>query len=171
MFMTAKPASKLLDGAYLYGDVGTGKTTAACGAIRAFVERHIVNYDGFEFYYGPRAKFVNVPRWFDELRDSYGNRSSASDWSFRAKAKVGLLVLDDIGKGKQTEWIVEKLYIMLNSRWEASLPTILTSNYGIGELASKMYADESMKDSIVSRIGGMCKPYLFDGPDLRVRKI
>ena len=168
IFMTARPASKLLSGAYLYGDVGTGKTLAACGAIRAYAERHVIDIEGQQVYYGSRAKFVNATEWFEMLRATYGHRGESEQQLFQQYSTCGLLVLDDLGKGKQTEWTTEKLYMLINRRWEGALPTIITSNMPLDELCSMMPStDENMASAISSRIGAMCKPYEFKGKDMR----
>lgn len=166
--MTARPASKLTTGAFLFGSVGTGKTLAACGAIRAYIERHIVEVEGEEVYWGKRAKFVNAPEWFTMLRETMGSRSASEAELFRRYANCGLLVLDDLGKGKQTEWTTEKLYLLLNKRWSEQMPTIITSNDEIDVLCNSMpSSDSNMADALKSRIAAMCKPYEFTGPDKR----
>lgn len=171
IFMTARPASKLLSGAYLYGDVGTGKTLAACGAIRSYIDKHIVDVEGEQVYYGKRAKFVNATEWFEMLRATYGHRGESEEQLFQQYSSCGLLVLDDLGKGRQTEWTTEKLYMLVNRRWEGKLSTIITSNMSLDELcASFPTTDANMSSAISSRISAMCKPYEFKGADMRARQ-
>ena len=157
-------------GGYLYGTVGTGKTLAACGAIRAYVERHIVEVEGEEVYWGKRAMFVNAPEWFSMLRETMGSRNASEMELFRRYANCGLLVLDDLGTGKLTDWTTDRLYMLINKRWSnEQMPTIITSNCDLDELCRIMpSSDPHMSEKMHSRIGGLCKPYKFEGPDMRV---
>lgn len=169
MFMSASPRPDLLDGAYLTGRPGRGKTHAACGAIRAWVERHVTDIGGQWFYRGPRAMFVSAPVWFAKMRDTYGRRESESE-VFERYSKAGLLVLDDLGKGSRTEWAVERIYMLMDYRSSNMLPTIITSNYDLGELSSMLSTDQQTMEAIASRIAGMCRGVRVDGPDRRLEK-
>ena len=170
MYASAEPRPDLMGGAYLTGRPGRGKTHAACGAIRAWAERHVMDIEGQWYYHGPRAMFVSTPQWFAMMRDTYGRRGESEAEVFERYSKAGLLVLDDLGKGSRTEWAAERIYMLMDYRSSNVLPTIITSNYDLGELASLLSTDQQTMEAIASRIGGMCKGYKFDGPDLRLQK-
>ena len=155
-FLEAPPRPDLLDGAYLYGKTGRGKTYAACGAIRAFVERHTIEVDGTWLYHGPRAKFVNTPAWFWDMKDTYNHKGESEREVFDRYAHARLLVLDDLGKGSKTEWAVERLYMLLDYRCNERLPTIITSNYGLAKLVSLFSADEETSQPLASRALRTC---------------
>lgn len=150
-YLGAEPRPDLLNGAYLYGKTGRGKTHAACGAVRAFVERHVIEVEGEYLYHGPRARFVNVPVWFSEIRSTYDRKGESEREVFDRYARCSLLVLDDLGKGSKTEWAVERLYMLLDHRCNECLPTIITSNYGLAKLASMLTSDEDTIQAIASR--------------------
>lgn len=163
-----EPREDLLKGAYLYGKTGRGKTYAACGAIRAYIEKHMVEAsDGFWIYMGERALFVDAPTWFSELKSTYDTRGVSELDVMDRYATCGLLVLDDLGKGEKTAWATDRLYTILNRRWNEGLPTIITSNYGLARLASMMAADEDTAQAIASRVLGMCSGIEVDGFDMR----
>jgi DNA replication protein DnaC len=61
-------------------------------------------------------------------------------------ATAALLVLDDLGREKSTERTAERLYVLVNRRYEAKLPTVATTNYTVADLCARGY------DVIVSRI-------------------
>ena len=170
IYMQAEPRPDLLSGAYLTGHAGVGKTYAACGAIRAYVEDHIHEVEGMEVYVGKRARFVSAPRWFAEMKATYDQKGQSEQEVFDRYAKCGLLVLDDLGKGSRTDWAVERIYLLLDHRGTHGLPTIITSNYDVGELASALATDPQNKEAIASRIAGMCRGYRVEGPDRRLRK-
>lgn len=168
-YMDAEPRPDLLGGAFITGKPGRGKTHAACGAIKAWADNHVTEVQGNWFYRGPRAMFVNVPAWFTQLRDTYSRRESEQE-VFDRYAKCGLLVLDDLGKGSRTEWAVERIYMLVDYRSANRLPTIITSNYDLGELSSMLSTDQQTMEAIASRIAGMCRGVRVDGPDRRLEK-
>lgn len=156
-YIDADPRPDLLGGAYLYGKTGRGKTYAACGALRSFVEGHIIEVEGEHIYHGPRCKFVNVPDWFAQIRATYDRSYYGSEREvFDRYANAALLVLDDLGKGAKTEWAVERLYLLLDHRCNEMLPTIITSNYGLARVASMLTSDEDTLQAIASRALAVC---------------
>lgn len=167
MYWEAEPRPDLLSGAYLTGHAGVGKTHAACGAIRAYIEAHIVEVEGYQMYRGPRARFVSAPDWLAQLRSTYSSRGKDEREVYQSYANCGLLVLDDLGKGSASEWAAERVYMLLDHRYSHQLPTIITSNYDLGELAERLASDAQTRESIVSRIAGMCKGYKLAGRDRR----
>lgn len=171
-YLNAEPRPDLLEGAYLYGKTGRGKTYAACGAIRAFVERHVIEVEGIHMYHGPRARFVNVPVWFSEIRATYNRRGESESEVFDRYARCKLLVLDDLGKGSKTEWAVERIYLLLDYRCNEHLPTIITSNYGLAKVAGMLTSDEDTLQSIASRVLDVCdgRGIEVTGPDRRRKR-
>jgi DNA replication protein DnaC len=104
-------------GLWFYGDVGTGKTSLAMlVAGRALDE-------------GWSVAVYSVPRLLTELRASYDDDSRESFFSlFKRLTSVDLLVLDDLGSERQTEWVLEQLYSIVNERWQDKRSVIVTSN-------------------------------------------
>lgn len=168
MYHGAAPRPDLVGGAYLFGDVGAGKTHAACGAIRAFVQSHIVDVLGEPMYMGKRARFVNAPSWFAALKGTYGKRGESEQEVFDRYAACGLLVLDDLGKGSKSEWAVERLYMLVDYRWSRKLPTIVTSNYKLSHVAEMLSTDEETMRAIASRLSSMCPRIEVRGNDRRI---
>jgi DNA replication protein DnaC len=77
-------------------------------------------------------------------------------------AAVDLLHIDDLGAEHRTEWVLEQLYTIINSRYEDERSTVVTSNLTPEELA------EQIGERIVSRLEGMCgEPLPFWGADAR----
>ena len=169
MYRDAQPRPDLLQGAYITGHAGIGKTHAACGAIRAFVEAHVRDFEGTAVYLGPRAKFVSAPEWFAMMRATYNKRGADERDVFERYVRSALLVLDDLGKGSKTDWAAERIYMLLDYRCSHRLPTIITSNYNIGEVAALLSTDEQSQEAIASRIGGMCRGVRMSGKDRRLR--
>lgn len=96
----------------LIGDVGTGKTHAALAAARHRWIEH-----------GDDVMFRPVVELLDQLRPG------STDEGVLAEAmSVDVLVLDDVGAERPTDWTAERLFAIVNRRWMERLPIIATSN-------------------------------------------
>ncbi len=99
------------------GGYGSGKTHLAAA---------VANY---QVAHNHAALFVNTPDLLDHLRAAYSPTSSAGyDERFEQVRNAPLLVLDDLGTQSNTDWAQEKLYQIFNHRYNAKLPTIITTN-------------------------------------------
>lgn len=137
-------------GLYLCGGVGSGKTHLAGGLAHDLIGREQVP-----------TLFHTAPELLDRLRPSAANEGA--DWSSWAM-NAELLVLDDLGAEKSTEWARERLFVLVNHRYRRSLPTVYTSNVGPKELAAHL------GERTASRIVETSQFVLVDGPDCRVEK-
>lgn len=140
-------------GLYLWGDCGTGKTHIAYAIWLRCVEKKV------------RCKIYNSPEMFDVIRDYYGKSTydyrdnelkMLTDWE-------GLLIIDDVGAEKPTDWVAETFYKVINVRYEKMLPTIFTSNFSLDQLADKI------GDRVPSRIAEMCEVVKLGGEDRRLK--
>ncbi|WP_242836797.1 ATP-binding protein [Desulfotomaculum nigrificans] len=78
--------------------------------------------------------------------------------------RVELLIWDDLGKAKTTEWVLNQYYRIINYRYRMGLPTCFTSNEDMDTLAEKI------GDATASRLFAMCRGRLLrcEGPDYRL---
>ena len=78
---------------------------------------------------------------------------------------VELLIWDDLGKAKTTDWVLNQYYRIFNSRYRKGLPVCISTNEDLDTLA------ERIGDSTASRLYAICKPRLVvcEGPDYRLR--
>ena len=107
------------------GVTGCGKTHLASA---------IVNY---RYQEGKPAMFVVVPEFLDHLRSTFSPESKISyDKLFESVKKTPLLVLDDFGEQASTPWAQEKLYQVINARYNAMLPTVITTRCSLDEIDS-----------------------------------
>ena len=128
-------------GMVIIGPAGCGKTHLAVGILRAIAESKADTDETFSLF---RSRFVVVPDLLDTLRERIGD-SSVRD-PLPALLEAPLLVLDDLGREKPTEWVTDRLYVLVNARYNAMRPTIVTSNYALSELADRGY------DAMMSRL-------------------
>lgn len=118
----------------LAGRAGRGKTHLAVSILAELAARRRL----YERTYGKlMGRFVVVPELLDQLRESV--RYPQADDPFRALAMVPLLVLDDLGTEKPTEWVVDRLYVLINHRYNALRATVVTSNYRPSQLTERGY--------------------------------
>lgn len=82
-----------------------------------------------------------------------------------------LLVFDDFGKGRPSEWSIERVEDVVNERYNAMRPTIFTSQWRGRELLSRlaMGGSEESAEAIVSRILETCRTVELSGPDRRIQ--
>lgn len=145
---------------YFYGPKGTGKTTAAASVLKAYVRQNQKN--GYV-----SAKFIDLPSWLASMRRDWG---SLEEDGYQRAAGVNLLVLDDLGKGKPTDWAMERLFRLINDRYNHHRPTIITSQYNLMELGVRCAVNDDVEtaEAVVSRIIKRSVPKLLDGPDKRL---
>jgi DNA replication protein DnaC len=106
---------------------GCGKTHLAAA---------IVNY---RYKQGKPALFVVVPEFLDHLRSAFSPESSITyDRLFEGVKATPLLVLDDFGEQASTPWAREKLYQVINYRYNACLPTVITTVLTLDEMDARI---------------------------------
>lgn len=146
-------------GLYVVGDVGSGKTTLASAVAKAYVTRH------------PTAtvRFTTMPDMLARIKDTYGNRGVESD-VIDEYGSCALLVLDDLGKGSPTDWALERIFQLVNRRYELMLPSVITTQYSRAGLIRRLSSrgDEETAKAIVSRLKETTETLVLDGPDRRI---
>ena len=109
------------------GAYGCGKTHLAAAIANRRVERQLP------------VLFVVVPDLLDYLRASYAPDSPVTyDERFDQVRNVEMLILDDLGTQNATPWAAEKLYQILNYRYNAELPTVITMNQSLEDLDPRL---------------------------------
>jgi DNA replication protein DnaC len=133
----------------LCGAVGRGKTHQAWGAVRALAVT------------GLRVSWrvTTAADMYAALRP----RAGVDGEVFRAYADARLLVLDDVGASKGTEWTEEVNYRLVNHRYENELPTLFTTNVPPKDLG------EALGARVTSRLVEMTTRVVLTGPDRRRR--
>jgi len=120
------------------GVTGCGKTHLSAA---------IVNY---RYQAHQTALFVVVPDFLDHLRSAFSPDSKLSyDQVFERVKKAPLLVLDDFGEQSTTPWAREKLYQVINYRYNARLSTVVTTRFSMEEIL------EQVESSIGSRLSDL----------------
>ena len=111
----------------LLGGYGCGKTHLA-----AAIANYVIDQ-------GHPSLFVVTPDLLDHLRSTYSPTSSvAYDERFEQIRNASLLILDDLGAHSSTPWAQEKLFQIFNYRYNAQLPTVITSNHELEEIDERI---------------------------------
>ena len=131
------------DSLFFVGDVGTGKSHLAYAILNELIKK------------GVPGMAVSVPDLMDDLRVTGSE-------AMEALKEIDLLVLDDLGSQKNTEWVTERLFVILNSRYSDLKPTIITSNHRLEVLKQ---TEGWMR--IVDRIIEMCLLIRVEGKSYR----
>ncbi len=102
------------------------------------------------------ALFIVVPDFLDHLRSAFGPNSPVSyDRLFEGVRTTDLLVFDDFGEQSTTAWAQEKLYQVINHRYNARLATVITTTCSLDELdnrVSSRLADPRISNPISIRV-------------------
>lgn len=132
----------------ILGPTGVGKTHQAFGAIR------LLSQSGVRCAW----KAVAAADLYAKLRPRHG---VDSETEFRAVADAPLLLVDDLGAAKTSEWVEEVNYRLVNWRYERVLPTLFTSNVRPKELGT------SLGERVASRLREMAERVVLQGSDRR----
>lgn len=132
----------------LLGPTGTGKSFQAYGMIRGIALLGIL----------ARWRVITAADFYARLRPRHGVDSEAE---FAEYAGAAPLVIDDLGAVKNSEWVEEINYRLVNYRYEHMLPTLFTSNLLPGELAN------ALGERVASRLKEMAGRVTLKGADRR----
>jgi DNA replication protein DnaC len=137
-------------GLYFCGGIGTGKTHLAVAVMNELIRKKRTP-----------SLFVTVPELLDNLRETYNKPGRNLDEWMDAVQNAEFLVLDDLGSERTTEWVRERIFVIVNHRYREALPTVFTSNIGPKDLA------EQLGERTASRIIAMCDWIALEGDDYR----
>jgi DNA replication protein DnaC len=144
-------------GLLLTGPVGVGKTHLAVSIIKGLTER------GFP------CLFYEFGSLLKEIQDSYNPNTRSSELTVLAPVlNVDVLVLDELGASKPTDWVRDTMAHIINTRYNDRKFTIFTTNYPDERPAT---GNETLEDRIGvrarSRIFEMCRTVKIEGEDYR----
>ena len=147
-------------GLILVGNNGVGKTHLACSIANELIK------NGIPIIYGT---LINLLAELKNIYDVYNNISEMK--IIKLYEKVDLLIIDDLGKEKPSEWGLEKLFTIINSRYENNLPVIITTNYDQNSLIDRLSINEEIETakSIISRLYEMCYLVKIEDRDHRIK--
>jgi DNA replication protein DnaC len=144
-------------GLLFYGDAGVGKTHLAVALMKEAIVRK-----------GARAVFYEVRELLKLVRDTYGNSTEMSELDvLRPVLEADLLVLDDLGAEKKSEWVDETLGLVINTRYSERRLTVLTTNLRDVESTEPGSFAYHLGLRTRSRLKEMCDWMPIEGVDTR----
>ena len=148
----AETFSKETDSGYcIYGRPGNGKSHLAAALVNEVVQR------------GYAAVFIEVPDLFSQIKATYGYDGEGSEEDImRSLTSCDLLVLDDAGAEKPTEWVQEKFYQIINARYKNRKPVVITTN--TKDMAG---LEDIIGFRAYDRVLEMCEPLKNNGESYR----
>ena len=139
-------------GLLLFGDVGTGKSFLAGCIANALLEQDVP------------VLMTNFPTILNRMTGLFG--SDRADFLASLNA-YDLLILDDLGAERGTEYALEQVFAVIDARYRSRKPLIVTTNLTLDALK---HPDDLAHARIYDRILEICAPILFGGENLRVEK-
>ncbi|MFB6839780.1 ATP-binding protein [Streptomyces sp. NPDC056361] len=134
------------------GVVGAGKTHQAYGAVRRLVQSGV----------GVRWRATTAADLYAGLRPRPG---VDSERDLAAISRCPLLIIDDLGAAKASDWTEEVTYRLINRRYNYELPTLITTNLAIRDLRAHL------GDRVTSRLAQMTTQVTFEQVDRRRHRL
>ena len=149
------------NGLFIAGPAGTGKTHVAAAIANQLIHQ------------GRPVICMTMIDLLARIRKTF-NRDGADESTVLSLYKtVPLLIIDDIGKEPPTEWAISTIYNIINGRYEAYLPTIVTTNYDdkmlVERMTPKTSGDSVTAEATIDRLMEMCIGIVMSGPSWRQR--
>lgn len=139
-------------GLLLYGPVGTGKTF-----LSACVANHVLAQ-------GYSAEMTNFSRVVNDIQSSWEGKQEYIDRLVRKD----LLIIDDLGIERESEFMQEQVYNIVDARYKSGKPLIVTTNISLEEIKNPK---NEQRMRIYDRILEMCHPIKVDGASRRRKAV
>ena len=167
-FVEAYPVETGGKGLLFVGSLGVGKTHLAVGVLRRLMTER-----------GARGVFCDYGALIKDIQMSYNLRNGATEYELLDPIlNAEVLVLDDLGAQKPTDWVWDNVALILNTRYNNKLTTLITTNYpdlppGAGaktdaeRAARELTLGDRIGERMRSRLAEMCIRIEMTGKDFR----
>ncbi len=164
-FVAGYPVETEGKGLLLTGTVGVGKTHLAVGILQALIREK-----------GVQGLFCDYRELLKGIQESYNPRVSTTELQILGPVfEAEVLVLDELGAQKPTDWVWDTVALILNTRYNDKLTTLITTNYPNLPAATRQDGarqdtlGDRITDRMRSRLFEMCVEVKISGDDFRER--
>ena len=147
------------NGLFICGECGVGKSHLAFATANSLIER------------GNSVIAMTMIDLLLKIRSSFQSKEQTEEQILKIYEDCSLLIIDDLGKEKPSEWALQMIYTIIDRRYNAIKPIIVTTNYGANELIQRFTfnGDSSTGSAIVDRLFEMCEYLPIKGESYRKR--
>ncbi len=147
------------NGLFICGECGVGKSHLAFATANSLIEK------------GNSVIAMTMIDLLLKIKSSFNayNDKMTEEQILQIYTDCALLVIDDLGKEKPTEWALQMIYSVIDRRYNALKPIIVTTNFTASELV-KRFGDSSIGNAIVDRLFEICQYVPIEGESFRKRK-
>ena len=155
------------NGVFLFGDVGRGKSYQAAALLRAGWMQWVRATGS-----APSVQWWQIARLLQQIRSTMNRDTKDGREWFTSLYDCSMLVLDDLGAERVTDWTREQVLLVISERYDRGAVTIVTSNFTLGDLAARLTPTDDPANPggkrIVSRIAEASRRVEVVGPDRRL---
>ena len=134
------------DSLIIMGKSDTGKTHLAAAIANKLIEND------------KTVLMERLTNLLDRIRETYENNTKSENELIEIYSNVDMLIIDDLGTEKISSWALEKLYTIIQNRYENGLPIIITTRFNKEGLIERFsYSkDSNLVDAMISKLYQMC---------------
>lgn len=134
------------DSLIIMGKSDTGKTHLAAAIANKLIEND------------KTVLMERLTNLLDRIRETYENNTKSENELIEIYSNVDMLIIDDLGTEKISSWALEKLYTIIQNRYENGLPIIITTRFNKEGLIERFsYSkDSDLVDAMISKLYQMC---------------
>ena len=138
-------------GLLLIGPSGVGKTHLSVAALKEIIKK------------GIRGRFCDYRELLKQIQNSYNASVQATELDvLKPVFETEVLLLDDLGAVKPSEWVWDTVSLVLNTRYNDNLTTIITTNFMDGPASGIGAARAAREETLGDRIGERMRSRLFE---------
>lgn len=142
-----KSKSKMQNnGLIIIGKSGVGKTHLAAAIANKLIENDKIVLMG------------RLTTLLDMIKETFKDNTKSENELIELYSNIDMIIIDDLGTEKISSWVLEKLYTIIQNRYENNLPIIITTRFDKQGLIERFYQsqDEQLVDTTISKLYQMC---------------